>query len=149
MARGQTRTNQKRLAALERQRQAVELRTRGLGFRAIADRLGYQDASGAYRAVRAAMRAAIREPAEELIALELARLDDLLAGLWEEARAGHVGKVDRVLRIMERRAALLGLDEPKRFQIAEAEVRRLVKEYDLDPEEIRAEVARIVAGTRA
>jgi hypothetical protein len=45
----------------------------------------------------------------EVIAVELARLDALLSGLWPKARRGDVQAVDRVLKIDERRAELRAL----------------------------------------
>jgi hypothetical protein len=112
-----SKTSQKGIATTERQRKAVELRKAGCGYQEIADQLGYKDASGAYRAVRAALKAAVHEPAQELITLEATRLDDLLRGIWMDARKGNVAKIDRALRIMARRAEMLGLDAPKRAQI--------------------------------
>lgn len=112
----QPKADQKVIATVDRQRQAVELRKAGMGYQEISDQLGYKDASGSYRAVRAALKAAVREPARELIALEVARLDDMLKGIWVEARKGNVSKLDRVLKIMERRATLLGLDAPKTWK---------------------------------
>lgn len=106
----------KSLTALERQRQALELRKAGMGYEAIARQVGYASHSGAIKAVQTAMQRTIQEPADELRALEVARLDDMLAGLWVDARRGAVGKIDRVLRIMERRATLLGLDAPKSYK---------------------------------
>lgn len=111
----QPRTDQHAIAVVERRARAVELRKAGAGYGAIARQLGYKDRSGAYRAVKAALRELVREPAAELVTLELARLDDLLLALWPEARRGNVAKVDRVLKVMARRAALLGLDAPRRF----------------------------------
>jgi hypothetical protein len=112
---GESKASANRIVAAERQGQALALRKAGLGYAAIARQLGYAGASGAYKAIMTALRALTREPAEELRALELARLDDLLAGLWADARRGNVAKVDRVLKVMARRAALLGLDAPQRF----------------------------------
>jgi hypothetical protein len=57
-------------------------------------------------------RAQIDTDASELKAEELSRLDGMLRGLWPDARKGSHGAVDRVLKIMERRAKLLGLDAP-------------------------------------
>lgn len=48
----------------------------------------------------------------EIRQLELQRLDVLLLGIWRQARDGNQGAIDRVLRIMKRRADLLGLDAP-------------------------------------
>ena len=112
----QSKTDQNAIDVAERRRKALELRKAGVGFQEIADQLGYKDASGAYRAIRAALRAIIKEPAEEVLALELARLDAMLAGIWLDARKGNVLKIDRALKIMARRADLLGLDAPKRFE---------------------------------
>lgn len=109
-------SSEKRIAATERQRQAVELRKAGVGFEEIAQRLGYGGPSGAYNAVKAALRKTIQQPADELRALELARLDALLLGIWADARKGNVLKIDRVLKIMAKRAEYLGLDAPKRYK---------------------------------
>ena len=119
-----SKTGDKALVALERQRRALELRKAGLGYQAIAARLGYASHSGAIKAVQTAMRRTLQEPADELRALELARLDDLLRGIWVAARTGNVQKIDRVLRIMQRRASLLGLDAPKKFADATDQRRR-------------------------
>jgi len=112
----ESKTSEKRLEAVERQRQALELRKAGLGYQAIADQLGYKSPSGAYAAIRAALKATIQEPANEVRAMELARLDDLLHGIWSAAVGGNVLKLDRVLGIMKRRAELLGLDAPKTWK---------------------------------
>jgi len=56
---------------------------------------------------------------EEARNVELQRLDNLQLGIWEDACKGKLSAIDRVLRIMERRARLLGLDKP---QITEHEV---------------------------
>jgi hypothetical protein len=50
--------------------------------------------------------------------LELARLDDLFTVMYRQAMDGSRLAVDRCLRIMERRAALVGLDAP--LQIRQA-----------------------------
>jgi len=117
---GEPRASGKRIVAAERQARALGLRKAGHGSATIARALGYASASGAHKAVDTALRALVAEPAAELRALELARLDELLAGLWAEARRGNVAKVDRVLKIMQRRADLLGLDAPQRFSLADA-----------------------------
>ncbi len=113
---GESMASANRIAAAERQARALELRKAGRGYATIARALGYAGPSGAYKVIATALRALTREPTEELRALELARLDDLLTGLWAEARAGNVSKVDRVLKIIARRSALLGLDAPATFK---------------------------------
>jgi len=117
---GEPKASGKRIVAAERQARALGLRKAGHGYATIARELGYASASGAHKAVDTALRALVAEPAAELRALDLARLDELLVGLWIDARRGNVAKVDRVLKIMQRRADLLGLDAPQRFSVADA-----------------------------
>lgn len=47
--------------------------------------------------------------------LEERRLDAILMVLWPLVRGGDQGAVDRVLRVMQRRAALRGLDAPTKL----------------------------------
>lgn len=94
----------------EKQRRAAALRIAGVEYAEIADKLGYASASGAYAAVQAGFAAAMAEPTSMTRALELRRLDEMLVGVWRKARAGDLGAVDRVLRLMERRARYLELD---------------------------------------
>lgn len=130
----QTIANQKAIEVTERQRQAVELRKAGAGFEEIARQLGYKDASGAYRAVKAALRKTIQQPADELRALEAARLDAMLLGIYADARKGNVAKIDRVLNIMTRRAKLFGLDAPTKTED--------VTDYRKEAEAIAAEIGK-------
>ncbi len=106
------RSQQQQLAAVEKQRQALELRLHGTSYAAIATKCGYSKASGAHAAVKSALRKTLSEPAEELRVLEAERLDALLASVWDKASKGDPKAVDNALRIMERRAKLLGLDAP-------------------------------------
>jgi hypothetical protein len=113
-------TNAARAArGLEHQRQALELRRAGLGYEAIGERLGLKK-SQAHRLVTRALeeaRAQVTANADELRAEELSRLDGMLQGLWPRARKGEVSAVDRVLKIAERRAKLLGLDAPEKREL--------------------------------
>lgn len=99
---------------LERQRQALEYRRMAFGYAEIAERIGISTTQ-AFRLVREAMqdaRTQIEAEASEMKAEEISRLDGMMRGLWPDARKGQHGAVDRVLKIMERRAKLLGLDAP-------------------------------------
>ncbi len=105
----------------DRWRRAVELRRAGLTYQRIADELGWKSISSAYDAVQGALRASIVEPAATVRALELERLDALLAGLWELARNGQTDAIDRVLKVMDRRAKLLGLDAATKHAVGPLE----------------------------
>lgn len=109
---GESKTSQRRIEAVEKQKQALELRKAGATYEAIAKKLEYANASGAEHAIKAALKATVQDSADSVRHLEVERLDAMLLGLWKMVNSGNLGAVDRVLRIMERRAKLLGLDAP-------------------------------------
>lgn len=110
--------NIRAIEAKQRHVKALNLRKQGFTYQMIADELGYANAAGAYVAVTTELQAIVREPAEEVRTLELERLDQMLAVLWARAMQGDDKEraIDRILKVMERRAALLGLDAPKRIE---------------------------------
>lgn len=108
---------ERRVKAHTRQLQALELRKAGLTYARIAEICGYASKIGAHKAVQAAIRSTLREVAEDVRSLEIDRLDALLTGVYPQAIKGNQGAIDRVLRIMERRAKLLGLDAPVQQEI--------------------------------
>lgn len=101
----------RRVEAAQKRRRALQLRAAGANFDRIAEQIGYDNKGSAYRAVAQELRQLCQEPAEEVRDLELARLDQMQAALWPQAMRGQLGAIDRVLKIMERRARYLGLDE--------------------------------------
>jgi hypothetical protein len=118
-----------RVRAAQLQDRCLELRANGLSFREIARELKVAPAT-AYKAVArglAAVNENCREEAQELRALEALRLDQMQAALWQQATDGDVRAIDRILRIMERRARLLGLDEPERRET----------KLEIDPQQAR------------
>ena len=127
-------TPRQRVQTRERQARALELRKAGLTYQQIADTLDYGSISAAEKAIKSGLKTLIREPAEELRALELERLDKMLASHWKAVLNGHVRSTEVVLRIMERRAALLGLDAPKDTRFSgELGIRQYV---GIDPEAV-------------
>lgn len=101
----------------EQQRKALELRKAGATYEQIAVQLKVSNRSVAWKLVKTAIEDIVREPAEEVLQLELARLDAMLLGVWTDAKGGNTAAIDRALRIMDRRAAYLGLDAPKRSEV--------------------------------
>jgi hypothetical protein len=100
------------MSAAEKQRQAMQLREAGVFYEQIAEIVGYGDRSGAYKAVMAGLKAARLEPATSLRRLELSRIDRLFVKLWQLATGNppDFGAIDRCVKLMQRRAALAGLD---------------------------------------
>lgn len=139
----------------ERRAEVLRLRLDGLTLSQIGDRLGIR-ADSVHDIITRALRSMTKEPAEELLSLELARLDSLYAEAMNSVRAFtpvlHNGKVVQIpvidsngqavkdpttsqpltciaqdrqpvlagiacaVRLLERRAKLLGLDAPIRAQ---------------------------------
>lgn len=98
-------------AAIRREK-TLELRAEGQSIRAIADKLGVSK-SQVQRDIKRELQAAAEERkkiAGLIIDLELAKLDALEKKAWKHIAAGELSAIDRVLRSMERRAKLLGLD---------------------------------------
>ena len=97
----------------------LRLRIRGLTFDAIGKELGVtrQAACKAYRVAMDALAAETRGTATQLRELELARLDELQAGIHNAALASDPAAVQAELKIMDRRARLMGLDARQTIDI--------------------------------
>lgn len=132
----------KRAQIAERRRRCVELRTEGKQFTEIADILGYGSRGAACQDFGRALKERLAEQAEAVDhyrELELERLDALYRKAWAVLNKPHLlvqgGRpvvitgdddteirlhddgptlqaIDRLLKIAERRARLLGLDSP-------------------------------------
>lgn len=91
---------------------AQQLRLAGASWTEIAEALGYSNAYTVQNSVKKALDAAgmTRQSAEELIALELERLDMLQLVVWRRARNGDLKSIDAILKIMSQRARYLGLE---------------------------------------
>ncbi len=115
----------RRIAAAERREKAWALRKKGLSFRAIADELGQDPTTGprysksqAQRDVQAVLDDLVTrtvDSAAEARALDLARLDDLLAAWFESAlrqgeAAGNARGVEETTAAEELRETLSLMD---------------------------------------
>jgi len=98
--------------AKDREREALDLRKAGATYLQISERIGITT-EGARRCVGRALSSltgVCAEKASELRVIEAERLDVMTLGLWDKARRGDIAAVSACLRIMDRRARLLGLD---------------------------------------
>ena len=128
---------------LEKERKVLEYRRGGLTFDLIAERLGYASASGAHKAYLSACNRIVYEDVVEVRKSEMDRLDIAQAAIWgdltdtQNTDANTRARlVLALIKIMERRARLLGLDMPTKAQVE-------VSIYDRDT--IDDEVKRLVA----
>jgi hypothetical protein len=134
--------------------EAARLRALRFSYDQIAEKLGYADKSGAWRAVRRGLATAVREPTHEAILLDLDELNRMARGAWTVLGNTHyvvdrgevvflneepvlddgpvLAAIGRLLDIQARRAKLLGLDAPTKSRVevvtedaVDAEIRRL------------------------
>ena len=118
-------TEARRITAAERRAQALDLRLAGYSFEAIGQQLGISK-QAAYKHVSTALETLHTQTdnsAEQLRALELERLDALLKGCWTAASAGDPESTRVALKVLERRAKLLGLDAPTKTPEDDGEAR--------------------------
>lgn len=140
----------------ERDADAARLRAEGKTYDHIANALGYHDRSAARKGVQRALLAVVQEAGDELRVLEVERLNRLVDTAWQVMERVHyahsqgrvvmldgapllddgptLAAMDRILKIMERRAKLLGLDAPQRHEVLtidaiDAEIQRLDREF--------------------
>jgi DNA-binding CsgD family transcriptional regulator len=112
--RKKSKTNKDTLAARERLPKIMEMRKAGATYKQIATALN-MSAGGVHNAVTTELRkfnADIADKLPEFRQLELERLDAMQLYLWPKVKTGNCQAVNTVLRIMERRAKVLGTDAP-------------------------------------
>jgi len=112
-------TKPKMLTAAQRRVQALELRKAGYTFEQIGVALEITKQAACKHVTKAlsVINDKLTESAEELRALEVQRIDAMIVVLWPRVLRGDYQAMDRVVRLMERRAKLLGLDAPTKQEI--------------------------------
>jgi len=118
-----------------RDARVFELRIQGNTFDQIAGEVGYSGPSGAWQAYQRIKSEVIFESIDEARQLELMRLDEMQLAVWDRAINGELAAAHCVLKIMDRRAKLLGLDKPEKLE---------VNKWDFSGEDLDAEVQKIV-----
>lgn len=91
---------------------AFELRKAGASYELIAEKLNYANAKSVSNTIYRVLRSKYDpDDVEEVVNLELQRLDALQLVAWRRAKEGDLAAIDRILKIMERRSSYLGLDQ--------------------------------------
>lgn len=162
---GESPTSQRRAESALRDNRALRMKAGGAKLGEIVEQLGYYDESHASTQIKKAMDRAREEPGEELLQMELERLDVLQLELSAKlTKRDHVNcpncsepvtslvtKADDVnikaarelIRVIERRSKFLGLDysdglADREIALREQTVRILMKAIDLALEEAQA-----------
>lgn len=124
-------------------RQCLELRIAGATLEEIGRAVDLHK-SNVSRRIRAAVASIPAEQAESLRSMENQRLDRMQKAIWNQVRQGHLGAIDRAIRISERRSRLNGLDAPQQVDLG-------VKAVDIDSvaQDIMRAVSLPLAGDEA
>jgi hypothetical protein len=101
---------------IDRELAVVNLRRTGLTWEMIAREVGYASPAGAWKAYERACARTLEEPTAEARRIELDRLDALQYTYWDPAIAGNLRAADFVLKVIDRRAKILGIDAPQKIQ---------------------------------
>lgn len=107
----------RKLSTGEKTRRAMALKLSGASYAAIADALGYSDASGARKAVMRGMKNSQQESASELRKIHYSRLEHMLMLLWPDVGAKDLPSMDRALSVMDRMEKLMGLNAASQLDI--------------------------------
>jgi hypothetical protein len=105
---------------------AQQLRLAGASWDEIAKALGYQSGSTAHTNVKRQLSNVAKASAQELMELDLERLDMLQLVVWRQARQGDLKAIDAVLKIMSQRAKYLGLDKGAQYEGEEGEKKAMI-----------------------
>lgn len=137
-----SRANPRRVKAAHMQAVAMRLRIKGYNLIEIAEQMDLLDAEGMpnTKAAHALLRDGIKrvrlENVEEFKDLELQRLDALQKVAWRRAANGNLDAMDRVIKIMDRRAKLLGLDAPAKFRMLFDEAEAMAQEAGVNRDDL-------------
>lgn len=109
-----------RAKTADRRGKAIALRLAGMDWQTIADRLDYSSRAAACVDVNRALEANLAEQsqaADTLREIESLRLDRLQAAAWPAAVKGDLKAIETVLKVIDRRIKLNGLDAPQRTEL--------------------------------
>jgi hypothetical protein len=92
------------------------MRKHGYSYEQIAEH--FETSPGSIRGlVKLALDKTIKEPGQEVIELELQRLDQLYRVAFNQAAGGDVSAIKECLAVMQRRTKYLGLDAPDKKEV--------------------------------
>lgn len=117
-----SKTSPEKIKLQELKKEALELRRDGYTYQQIAEFMQEDhDDIRVYpqkveKWVKAALKEIIKESAQEVLSLELERLDMLFQQAFTNAQNGDVQSLNACLQIMNRRARYLGIDQPEKIK---------------------------------
>jgi hypothetical protein len=117
---------------IEKTRRAMALKLSGASYAAIAQHLGYSDASAARKAVIRGMKKAEQENASELRRIHYGRLEHILTLLWPDVNAKDMPSINTALSVMDRMSVLFGLNAAEKLEVSQGAQTVIVADGDKD-----------------
>jgi hypothetical protein len=115
---GSVKSSPRSIAVRERDLQCVELRKAGATWQSIADTLKYAGPGHAYEQFMIVMKDYPREDVETAREIISDRYEAMIRALWPKVLKGDVWAIDRVTRISEAQAKLLGANRPEKLELS-------------------------------
>lgn len=120
----------------DRRGKAIRMKIEGHTYTEIAEELGYSSRGAAYVDIKRALEKHVIEEGLAIEAwreLELAKLDALQRAIWPAATGGDPRAIEAALKILDRRARMLGLDSAIKLEVLtidalDAQIQRLESE---------------------
>src|SRR5262245_38435566 len=113
-------TASRRVNSKAKQKRALQLRMESYSYQEIADIMGIAR-SHAHKLVKLAtdsLNGECKELAEGVLTTDLLRMDALIKAHWTRAtKGGDTDAAAFVLRVIDRRAKMLGLDAPTKSEV--------------------------------
>jgi hypothetical protein len=106
----------RRIDAIHKQQQALELRMAGRTWQEIGDALGYANHTGALAAVKKALRTTLQPPADHFRSLTLERLTKILQVHWPRMLQADAASTRLCLDTIKHIRELMGLDSPAKVE---------------------------------
>jgi hypothetical protein len=106
----------RRIDAMRKQQQALELRMAGRTWQEIGDTLGYANHTGAIAAVKTALQSSLQPPADHFRALTLERLTKVLQVHWPLMLQADAVSTRLCLQTIGDIRELMGLDSPAKVE---------------------------------
>jgi hypothetical protein len=119
------------LTTAKRRKEVIQLREAGATWQAIADTIKNRHGADAlpkhwskryahkdFHRALGKVQDEVKDRARTVREMELRRLRRMQRGLWQDATSGDTDAARTVVKLMKRRAALLGLDEPDELDVS-------------------------------
>lgn len=120
------RRRRNRALAAQRRNTAIQMITQGHTYEHVANALGYANRGTVHHIVQGALSSHEAKSVEDMRAKQGARLDSLLAAVWERAMTGDVQAINAAAKLVHAQCQLLGLVDKKSTKSREKRAKTVV-----------------------